>query len=156
MKFVYPEILWALFALTIPILVHLFNFRKFRKVAFPNVDFLKEVKQETQSKSKIKHWLILACRMLALAALIFAFAQPYIPKEGSTATSGSKAVSIYIDNRFSMEAENQDGRLLDLAKNKALQIAEYYAATDQFQLITNDFEGRHQRFVSRDEILDLI
>jgi hypothetical protein len=156
MKFVFPEILWALFALIIPIIVHLFNFRKFRKVIFPNVAFLKEVKQETQSKSRIKHWLILATRLLALAAIIFAFAQPYLPLKGSTASVGDKVVSIYIDNSFSMEAENQDGRLLDLAKNKAFEIAEYYKATDKFQLLTNDFEARHQRLVSRDEILDLI
>lgn len=156
MKFIYPEILWALLTLVIPILVHLFNFRKFKKVAFSNVSFLKEVKQETQSKSRLKHLLILASRLLALAALILAFAQPYFPVNDATSSTGDKAVSIYIDNSFSMEAESADGRLIDLAKNKALEIVEYYRPTDKFQLITNDFEGRHQRLVTKEEMLELV
>ncbi|NNE54425.1 MAG: hypothetical protein HKN32_00295 [Flavobacteriales bacterium] len=156
MKFIYPEILWALFALSIPILVHLFNFRKFKKVAFPNVDFLKEVKQETQSKSRIKHLLILFSRLLAMAAIILAFAQPYFPVSDSNASVGEKVVSIYLDNSFSMEAENEDGRLLDLAKNKALEIVEYYRPSDRFQLITNDFEGRHQRLINKEEVTEMI
>jgi hypothetical protein len=156
MKFVHPEILWSLLALSIPIIVHLFNFRRFKKVLFPNVSFLKEIKQETQSKSKLKHLLILTARMLALTCLIFAFAQPYIPSTNSTQNAGDRAVSIYIDNSFSMEAENQDGRLLELAKNKALEIVNAYGPTDKFQLLTSDFEGRHQRLVSKEEMTELI
>lgn len=156
MKFVHPEILWALGALAIPVIVHLFNFRKFKKVLFSNVEFLKEIKQETQSKSKLKHLLILASRLLALACIIFAFAQPFIPSPGMTAKPGGNAVSVYIDNSYSMEGENEDGRLLELAKNKAIEIVNAYSPTDKFQLLTSDFEGRHQRLVSREEVIDLI
>lgn len=156
MKFVHPEILWALSALSIPIIVHLFNFRKFRKVMFSNVEFLKEIEQETKSKSKIKHWLILISRILALTCIVFAFAQPYFPVAGSNQSQANKFVSIYIDNSFSMEGENQTGRMLDLAKNKALEIVNAFSSTDQFSLLTGDFEGRHQRMVSKEEMLDLI
>lgn len=155
MKFLYPEILWGLLALVIPILVHLFNFRRFKKVLFSNVDFLRDIKQETQSKSKLKHLLILISRLLAIASIVLAFAQPFIPSGEETKPS-SNAISLYIDNSFSMEAENESGRLLDIAKNKALELLDVYKNTDKFQLITNDFEGRHQRLVSRDEMLDLI
>lgn len=156
MKFVHPEILWALGALSIPIIVHLFNFRKFKKVLFSNVEFLKEIKQETQSKSKIKHWLILISRLLALTCIIFAFAQPFIPVAGNTQAQGSRVVSIYVDNSYSMEGENETGRMLDLAKNKAIEITNSFSPTDKFQLLTGDFEGRHQRLVSREEMIDLI
>ncbi len=156
MKFVHPEILWALTALAIPIIVHLFNFRKFKKVLFSNVEFLKEIKQETQSKSKLKHYLILLSRLLALAAIIFAFAQPYMPTPGASTKPGGTAVSIYIDNSFSMEGEGKDGRLLELAKNKAIEIANSFQPSDKFQLLTSDFEGRHQRLVSREEMTELI
>jgi hypothetical protein len=141
MKFVFPEILWALFALIIPIIVHLFNFRKFRKVIFPNVAFLKEVKQETQSKSRIKHWLILATRLLALAAIIFAFAQPYLPLKGSTASVGDKVVSIYIDNSFSMEAENQRIRLLKSLNTIRQQTNSSYLQTTLKRVINGWFRG---------------
>ncbi|MCB0761224.1 MAG: BatA and WFA domain-containing protein [Flavobacteriales bacterium] len=156
MQFVYPEILYALFALAIPVLVHLFNFRRFKRVAFSNVSFLKEVRQETQSKSRLKHLLILVTRMLAMAAIIFAFAQPYIPVGEAERSAGQKAVSIYIDNSFSMDAQNEGGRVLDIAKNKALEIVDAYEPTDQFMLLTNDFEGRHQFWVSKDEMIEFI
>lgn len=156
MKFVHPEMLWGLAALAVPILVHLFNFRRFKKVMFSNVDFLKEIKLETQSKSKLKHLLILLTRMLALAAIVFAFAQPYMPEPGMSAKPGGTAVSIYIDNSFSMQGAGRDGALLDLAKNKALEIVDAFAPSDKFQLLTSDFEGRHQRLVSKEEMTELI
>jgi hypothetical protein len=156
MKFVHPEMLWGLLAVAIPIIVHLFNFRKFKRVMFPNVEFLKEIKQETHNKSKLKHLLILAARCLAIAAIVFAFAQPYIPVAGASAKPGGNAVSIYIDNSFSMEGQGRDGRLIDLAKNKAIEIVQSFSQTDKFQLLTSDFEGRHQRLVSRGEMTQLI
>lgn len=156
MKFLFPEILYALAALAIPVIVHLFNFRKFRKVDFPNVAFLKEIKQETQSKSKIKHLLILLSRLLAMAAIIFAFAQPYIPLEKNSKPSQGKVVSIFLDNSFSMQGESEEGPLFEVAKNKAMEIVESFSATDRFQLLTHDFEGRHQRLVNKDEMLEML
>ena len=156
MKFAHPEILWALFALAIPVIVHLFNFRRFKRIVFTNVAFLKEVQQETKSKSRLRHLLILSARLLAMAAIVFAFAQPYIPV-GDNDTSGTiRTVSVYIDNSFSMEAESRDGRLLDLAKEKAIEVVSAYQATDKFQLLTNDFEGRHQRLNSQEDVLEMI
>ena len=156
MKFLFPEILWGLLAIAVPILVHLFNFRKFKKVLFSNVEMLKDIKQETKSKSKLKHLLILLSRILAITCIVFAFAQPYIPVGEQESSLDANAVSIYIDNSFSMESENEKGRLLDLAKNKALEILEIYNSTDQFQVLNNDFESRHQRLVSREEAVELI
>lgn len=156
MKFVHPEILWGLSAIAIPIIVHLFNFRKFKKVLFSNVAFLQEIQHETKSKSKLKHLLILASRILAITCIVFAFAQPYFPVNDNNLKAGDKAVSIYLDNSFSAEAESNSGRLLDIAKNKAIQIVEAHQPSDRFQLVTNDFEGRHQRLVGIDEMIQLI
>ena len=81
MQFIYPAFLWALAALAIPIIIHLFYFRRFKKVAFSNVKFLQEVKEETSMRSRLRNLLVLLVRCLALAALVFAFAQPFIPSE---------------------------------------------------------------------------
>ncbi len=62
MNFLYPEFLWALFTLLIPVIIHLFHFRKFKKVYFTNVRFLKQLKNESESTSKIKNLLILISR----------------------------------------------------------------------------------------------
>ena len=112
MKFLYPQFLYALALVAIPIIIHLFNFRKFRTVYFSNVQFLKSVKEKTKSQSQLKHLLILLSRILAITALVLAFAQPYIPVDDSSQQAKKHAISIYIDNSFSMDAENEQGRLL--------------------------------------------
>ena len=84
MNFLYPVFLFALFSLAIPIIIHLFNFRKYKKVYFTNVRFLKELKHESESKSKLKNYLILAARLLTLTCLVLAFAQPFIPNKSAT------------------------------------------------------------------------
>ncbi len=153
MNFLFPTFLIGLAAIAIPIIIHLFNFRKYKKVYFTNVQFLKELKQESDSKSKLKEWLILAMRILAIACLVFAFAQPFIPGK-TKVIQGEKAISIYIDNSFSMESTNKKGTLLENAKQHATEIVNTFNASDKFQLLTNDFEGKHQRFISKEEFIE--
>ena len=153
MNFLFPTFLIGFAAIAIPIIIHLFNFRKYKKVYFTNVQFLKELKQESDSKSKLKEWLILAMRILAIACLVFAFAQPFIPGKVKT-VQGEKVISIYIDNSFSMESTNKKGTLLENAKTYATEIVNTFNASDKFQLLTNDFEGKHQRFISKEEFIE--
>ncbi|HRS54352.1 MAG TPA: BatA and WFA domain-containing protein, partial [Bacteroidales bacterium] len=156
MHFVNPYFLFVFFALGIPIIVHLFNFRKFRKVWFTNVKLLEEFTQQTRKESKIKHLLTLILRLLALSCLILAFAQPYIKSYNKGFSIASSAISIYIDNSFSMESAAGEGTLIDEAKKRAIEIAMSFKTSDLFNIITNDFEGKHQRFVTRDEFIELI
>jgi len=157
MQFVNPAFLFGLVGIAIPVIIHLFNFRRFRKVYFTNVRFIKELKQETQKRSQLRHLIILFLRVLAVAALAFAFAQPYIPYKTNQAPIASRnAISVFVDNSFSMEAIGSNGSLLDEAKQKAKEIVAAYKPSDYFQLLTNDFEGRHQRLVTRDEFLTLL
>ena len=92
MQFLYPSFLWALLALAIPIIIHLFFFRRFKKVYFTNVKFLKEVKEETSARRKLRNFLVLLMRLLAIAMLVFAFAQPFIPQTEEV-QKGEKSVS---------------------------------------------------------------
>ena len=157
MEFANPLFLFGLAAIAIPIIIHLFNFRRFRKVFFTNVKFIEELKQQTRQQSQLRHLLVLLMRILAIAALVLAFAQPFIPvNEDQANRKATNAVSIYVDNSFSMEAESPEGSLLNQALNKARETASAYESSDQFQLLTNDFEGRHQRFVSREDFLELL
>ena len=156
MSFVHPQFLFALFAVSVPIIIHLFNFRRFKKVYFSDIRFLKEVKQQTQNRNRIKHRLILISRILAVAFLVFAFAQPFIPSDKKNSVAGMQAVSVYVDNSFSMENVSKNGMLLDEAKKMAYEIALAHSQTDLFQLLTNDFEGKHQRLVSREEFLTML
>ena len=157
MQFLHPLFLIGFTALAIPVIIHLFNFRRYRKVYFTNVRFIAEIEQETKQQSQLRNLLILLMRLLAVASMVLAFAQPYVPSAlTQKKRMGKDAVSIYIDNSFSMEALATNGKLLDVAKLKAVEIASAFKPTDQFQLLTNDFEGRHQRFVNRDEFRTLV
>jgi hypothetical protein len=154
-NFVSPAFLYALFLAAIPILIHLFNFRKFKKVAFTNVRFLKQLKQETNAQSKLKHLLVLLSRILALMFLVFAFAQPFIPQRQQQ-QAGQKAISVFIDNSFSMDAIGGQGTLLQQAQAKAIEVARAYATTDKFQLLTADFNAANQRMLSREAFIEQV
>ena len=155
MQFLYPTFLWALLALAIPVIIHLFSFRRYRKVFFTNVRFLKEIKEETSSRQKIKNLLVLAARCLAVLGLVFAFAQPFLPQQDKV-LQGDRVVSIFVDNSFSMNALSQDVPLFEKAKQRAREIVQAYAPDDRFQILTNDFEGRHQRLISKEDALAMI
>lgn len=155
MAFLYPSFLWALLALAIPIIIHLFYFKRFKKVYFTNVKFLKEVKEETSSRSRLKNLLTLLMRLLAMAALILAFAQPFLPS-GKEVNQGRKGVSVFVDNSYSMNALSKDVSLFDKAKDKARDIINSYSQEDKFQILTHDFEARHQRLLSQEDALSYI
>ncbi len=113
MQFKHPELLYALFLLLIPIIVHLFQLRKFQKIAFTNVAFLKKATLQTRKSSQIKKWVILCTRLLLLASIILAFAQPFTSKINTLKTK--KETVIYLDNSFSMQAKGDKGELLKRA-----------------------------------------
>ncbi len=133
MQFKHPELLYALFLLAIPIIVHLFQLRRFQKEAFTNVKFLKDIVLQTRKSSQLKKWLTLLTRLFLLACIIIAFAQPYFTN--SKSFSSKSETVIYLDNSFSMQAKGSNGTLL----NSAIQnIIETLDDNEAFTLFTND------------------
>ena len=133
MQFKHPEILYFLFLLVIPILVHLFQLRRFKKEYFTNVQFLKELSIQTRKSSTIKKWLLLFTRLLLLSFLILAFAQPFFTaKESKKATN---EMYIILDNSYSMQAKGKKGELL---KRAVQDLLEHIPETQNFSLITNN------------------
>lgn len=156
MSFAAPGILWALSLLTVPVIIHLFSFRRYRTVWFPDTRFLQQIEEETASKRNLKHLLVLLARLLALAFLIIAFAQPVAGDKQVVANSASKMVSIYIDNSFSMQADNEGKRRLDLAIERAEEIVNGYGPDDRFLLLTNNGSKEHSGWLSAEEVLSRI
>jgi len=113
MQFKHPELLYALFLLLIPILVHLFQLRRFKKEAFTNVAFLKKLNIQTRKSSTIKKWILLLTRLAVIACIVLAFAQPFFT-QSENATKEKETV-IYLDNSFSMQAKGPSGQLLKTA-----------------------------------------
>jgi hypothetical protein len=155
MQFIFPAFLLGLLSLVIPVIIHLFHLRRYTKVYFSNVQFLKNIQQKQSSRKNLKRRLILLMRMLALAFLVLAFAKPYIlSQRNSDNVNRRHAVSIFVDNSYSMEAINREGTLLDEARRRAKELVAGYNLNDRFQLLTQDFEGGHQRLLSRKEFYD--
>ncbi len=122
---------------------------------FTNVHFLKELVEETATKNKLKNLLILLCRILAVSALVFAFAQPFFSSDQNTRKQ-NQAISLYVDNSWSMNANSEEGLLIQEAKRKAKDIILSYSDNDRFQIITNELEGKHQRFVAKVDAMSLL
>ncbi len=155
MSLVYPSFLWALLALAIPIIIHLFNFRKTIRIYFSNTRFLKQVKEETTQKRRLKQYLVLASRLLFLFFLVMAFAQPFLPAK--EAVGGQQNVVIYVDNSFSMASPGAEKtRALDEAIRMAQSIVDLFPTSTSFQLITNDFSPFSNAFKTKTEITDLL
>ncbi len=151
MSFLYPVFLFALFALAIPVIIHLFNFRRFKTVYFSNVTLLKLIKKESRKKSQIKQLIILAARLLAIASLVFAFSRPFIPLNNRTTKAAQQIVAIYIDNTFSMKNVNEKGQLLEQAKLKAIEIANSYRSGTQYLILTSDLLPQHQFLLNKEQ-----
>ncbi|MBK9592442.1 MAG: BatA and WFA domain-containing protein [Crocinitomicaceae bacterium] len=154
MNFVYPNFLWASLLIAVPIIIHLFNFRRYKTVYFSRVKFLKEVTEDSRSGLKLKHLLILISRILAILFLVFAFAQPYIPTADQNSTENTSL--IYIDNSYSMEAEGSDGNLLNESKNQAIELVKSFDQTEKVALFTCDLLSTQYRYYSPADVIEAI
>jgi hypothetical protein len=155
MSFVYPAFLWALAALSIPIIVHLFNFRKTQKVYFSSNRFLRQVQEATSAKRRLKHYLILASRLLFLLFLILAFAQPFIPAKEQV--SAQQNIILYLDNSLSMSVPVEEKtRALDAGLQIANQVIDIFPPETRFRLITNDFAPFSNTYKTKAEVSDLL
>src|SRR5690606_271465 len=155
MNFLYPQFLFGLLALAIHIIIHLFNFRKTKKIYFSSNRFLRNIKESNSSRLKVKHWLVLASRLLFLLFLVLAFAQPFIPS-----TSGglvNRLVKIYIDNSYSMSNETaEDVAALDKAVEFVEEIVQQYPRNTRFQVLSNEFTIASESLLSYEAVLDYL
>lgn len=144
LQFQNPFILWGLISLIIPIIIHLFNFKYFKPIYFSNLKYLKDITAENKNRSKIKNWLLLLTRLLALACLIIAFAQPFIPVNNSSTLNKQQnhIAHIYIDNSFSMNAETEKGIAIEIAKAKAIELVNSFSDDTKIKILDNTKKGR--------------
>lgn len=135
MSFLYPLFLVAGLSLAVPILIHLFNLRRYRTVLFPHTRFLKNIQLQSQKQSQLRYRWLLFTRLLFLAALVLAFAQPFFSRKSSTADARRLQV-IYLDNSNSMTLKQGAVSLLDRAKEAIRRRLQ--GSNDRYLLLTND------------------
>ena len=139
MTFLNPLVLFGLLAAAIPIIIHLFNFRKPKKVDFSSVEFLKELQQNTMRRMRLKQWLLLLLRTLAIAALILSFSRPTLT--GSFAdTVGKQAASsiaLIVDNSKSMDLRDAQGEYIEQAKALSKTVLDQMELGDEVSIFTS-------------------
>ncbi|QRR03943.1 BatA domain-containing protein [Dyadobacter sandarakinus] len=154
MSFLFPSFLWGLLAVSIPVAIHIFNFRRTKRVFFTNVAFLKAVDTQTRSIRQLKHLLVLAARILAIICLVLAFAQPFIPNENTQAATRRGITSLYLDNSFSMQSELNNKRYLDIATGRLSDLLGIFKNALSLQLVTNDFSSQEQGLYPAEKLRD--
>ena len=154
MHFLYPNMLWGLFALLIPILIHLFNFRRHKLVYFSNTAVLRSIQQENAKTRKLKYLITLLLRCLFIAALVLAFAFPYTPEKQLNINAENNLVGIYIDNSMSMKGQSQRTTLIEDARQSARDLVHKLNPSNRYLLMTNSFEIQNEYPMNQEEMLD--
>jgi hypothetical protein len=154
MKFVYPHYFYALLLLIIPILIHFFNFRKYKTIHFSDLYFIKSIKKEGKSVKKIKNIWLLISRLLFILSIILAFTQPYIPSKSNK--SSNDIFIFYIDNSFSMQAKGTIGDLLTEAKEEIKKILNQGPENGKYYLLTNQLSGIESKSETKKSLLKRI
>ena len=140
MTFAHPTFLWGLLALAIPLIIHLFNFRRTKTVYFSNTRLLRLAHENNRRQRNILHLLVLAARMLFILFLVMAFAQPFLPAAESG--SSGKYVSFYLDNSLSLSVPMPDkARAFDHGAVAVQEVVSRYPRDTRFRLLTNDGIG---------------
>ena len=154
MRFLYPNMLLGLLALLIPIIIHLFNFRRHKLVYFSNTAVLRSIQQENKKTKKLKYLVTLLLRCLFIAALVLAFAFPYRPKKQLNVNTAKNLVGIYIDNSMSMKGQSQRTTMLEDARQSARDLVHQLNPSNRYVLMTNSFELQNEYPMNQLEMLD--
>ena len=137
MQFSNPGLLWLLFLAIIPVIIHLFKFRRYRKVSFTRVDLLKLILVKTGFGNKLKKLVVMTLRMLAISAVVFAFAKPFIPSVSLQSDSMVNHCVVFIDNSPTLFADGIEGPLFESAKKSARAIVSDMPENFTFNLLSN-------------------
>ena len=135
MTFLNPFVLLGLAAAALPLLIHLFNLQRPRTVEFSSLQFIQQLEKRTMQRVRVKQWLLLALRMLAIAFLVLAFSRPTLtgPVAG-TVGQANTSWGVVVDNSLSMTMRDGQGAYLDQAKALASNVLDTAESDDEIFL----------------------
>jgi hypothetical protein len=134
-SFLNALILYALPAIAIPFLIHLFTKQKLKKISFSTLEFLKEMRQEKIRSVKIKQILLIIIRTLIVLLLILAFARPTMKEGQEFGSTARSSVVIILDNSLSMARLDKGVPLFEIARKKAFELVEVLKPGDEVYLL---------------------
>lgn len=155
--FIQGGLLWALPLALIPIIIHLINRYRHKTMHWGAMMFLLTAKRMTKGMAKLRHFLILAARVLAIAALIIAAARPLTSGWLALTAGGSADTTIVIlDRSASMEAQDlQTGESKrSAAVKRVAEMLQEVGSTSQIVLVENT-QNKPIEIGDPKELLDL-
>lgn len=152
--FLYPLYLFGLLAASLPIVIHLLNRRKLKRIRFPAVRFVLLSQKRISRSYRLRHWLLLALRTLAVVFLALLLANPIFQTgAGLFAGGGPVSLVILLDNSLSM-TWSADGNGFKQAKEAARLLISSLHDGDRAVLIPTSATGRETfRLKSEKEVL---
>lgn len=142
MSFLNPLFLFGLAAASIPILIHLFTRKRPREMAFPSLEFLAEVNRSEIRRLRLRQWLLLLLRTLAIAALALAMSRPALKGTSGLGRGGATTVVALVDQSGSMGATAAGGTLFAEARRALEGLLSTLGPEDELLLVPYD-EGPH-------------
>lgn len=155
LEFLFAAALWALPLAALPLILHLLHRRKSPVVPFPTLRFIHSSLQQSAARRKVQRWLLLAIRMLLLALLIWAIAQPAKVLASRFFGSNESTVAVVVvDTSWSMQyrGENQISLLAD-ADQIVQQLLRDKLRDASVMLATSSSDLNHTPFRSSSELL---
>jgi len=152
MAILYPWVLWFSTLISIPILIHLFYFRRYKTVLFSNTALLDNVIKKSRSQQRLRNLIILLLRILFILSLVFAFSQPFIVDKKKLDNTVNKIIGIYIDNTFSMTREGEHTSLLDQAKSNAISFIQSMPIHTRYLLYYHGMNESVSKLLSSEEV----
>ncbi|KAB2909030.1 MAG: BatA domain-containing protein [Ignavibacteriales bacterium] len=148
MTFLSPAVLFGLLAASIPILIHLLNLRKLKKIDFSTLHFLKLIEKQKVRRVKLIQWLLMALRVLIVMALVAGFSRPVLEETTipGFSTAAKTSTVILIDDSFSMEVVEGTGSYLNQAKAAAEKIISGSKDGDEISVVLTS--GREDEFAN--------
>jgi len=137
----------GLIAAAVPVIIHLLNRRRVRRVRFSSLEFLDDLNRRRLSKINLRRILILALRTLAVILLVAAFARPTLRGAFALPGKAPKNVIVCLDASYSMGVEQPRGTAFTLAQDIARKVVDEAGKEDAVNLVV--FAGRAEARLER-------
>ncbi len=135
--FINTSVLTLLFAILIPLLIHLFNKKRKKKIKFSSIRFLQILEKQRLKRLKLYEYLLILLRTLIILILIFAFARPTLMNKSFLSNRGARTTSVIIvDSGINMRGYDELGN-------------RFKRSGDRLKTLLNSFNPEDQVFVIR-------
>ena len=157
LAFLNPALLWALPLAAVPIIIHILNRRRFKKVQWAAMEFLLKAMKRNRKRLRMEQWIVLLLRVLAVMLLALLVARPQLGGGGLIGTRTHHVV--LLDDSASMTQISGSAVLFERGQDRVRQLADDLAKTrggDLFSIVrTSVLEMGYDWFLRGVECLKL-